>query len=101
MSNRVISLGSRFPVPVEIIPLAEPLLSRELGALGAVVELRRTSAGTTTITDEGNYILDCNFGQIADPEALADRLDRMVGVVEHGLFIGFAPTLVVGQSSAG
>jgi len=51
------------------------------------------------ITDGGNYILDCAFGPIKTPEALADHLDRIVGVVEHGLFIGMATEVHVGGSS--
>ena len=50
----------------------------------------RGSSGRKFITDEGNHILDCNFGQIPDPPALARELESMPGVVEHGLFIGMA-----------
>jgi ribose 5-phosphate isomerase A len=49
------------------------------------------------ITDEGNYILDCSFGSIEDPSALARKLDAMPGVMEHGLFVGLADTLIVGE----
>ena len=49
------------------------------------------------MTDEGNYILDCAFGRIDDPAALAARLDAMPGVVDHGLFVGLADTVVVGR----
>jgi ribose 5-phosphate isomerase A len=93
-TKQVQQLGTRAPVPVEVIPLAAPLVTRAIESWGAEVTMR--GAGTPFITDEGNFILDCGFGLIADPEALALRLDRTVGVVEHGLFLGLGPTLVVG-----
>ena len=95
-SKQVVQLGTRTPVPVEVIPLAAPLVARELRGWGAEVKLRGAEGGTPFISDEGNQILDCHFGLIDDPQALALRLDRLVGVVEHGLFLGLAPTLVVG-----
>ena len=52
--------------------------------------------GEPFITDGGHYILDCAFGGIEDPEALQRRLDGMVGVVEHGLFLGLASRVIVG-----
>jgi ribose 5-phosphate isomerase A len=97
-TKRVAQLGSRTPVPVEVIPLAAPLVTRELQALGAKVTLRGGDTGVAFVSDEGNHILDCEFGLIADPEGLAQRLDRMVGVVEHGLFLDLSPTLVQGAA---
>jgi ribose 5-phosphate isomerase A len=95
-TKAVRQLGTRTAVPVEVIPLAAPLVSRQLQGWGATITLRGAADGTPFISDEGNQILDCNFGPIPDPEALALRLDRLVGVVEHGLFLGLSPTLVVG-----
>ena len=57
--------------------------------------------GAPFVSDEGNQILDCSFGPIADPEDLGRRLDGLVGVVEHGLFLGLAPVLVVGGKPPG
>jgi ribose 5-phosphate isomerase A len=94
-SKPVQQLGGRFPVPVEVIPLARPLIAAALSSSAHVVW--RSQNGQPYVTDEGNHILDCNFGTIADPAALAERLDRMVGVVEHGLFLGFSPTVLVGR----
>lgn len=92
----VASLGVA-PVPVEVTPFAVPVVTRDLTAMGASVTLRPTSTGGAPyVTDGGNHILDCRFGPIGDPEALAARLDGVTGVVEHGLFVGFAPTVVVG-----
>jgi ribose 5-phosphate isomerase A len=96
-SKPVQQLGGRFPVPVEVIPLARPLLARQFAQI-AQVKLRTLAGGSPYVTDEGNQILDCDFGLIADPAALAARLDATVGVVEHGLFLGLAPTVIVGRS---
>ena len=56
-----------------------------------------TAAGTPFITDEGHYILDAHFGAIENPEQVAEILSHTPGVVDHGLFIGMAKTLVVGR----
>jgi len=81
-------LGSRGPVPVEVVPFGWQATARELHALGANPVLRRKSGGEAFISDGGHYILDCAFGPIASPESLARELDHLVGLVEHGLFVG-------------
>jgi ribose 5-phosphate isomerase A len=96
-SKRVAALGARAAVPVEVIPLAAPVLAPALLALGGQPALRRGADGEPTVTAEGNHILDAHFGAIADPAALAARLDGLVGAVEHGLFVGFSPTVLVGD----
>jgi ribose 5-phosphate isomerase A len=95
-TKRVPMLG-KFPVPVEVIKFAEALLAKKITALGAAVKVRSDSSGNPFITDEGNHILDCNFGQIPDPPALACELESMPGVVEHGLFIGMAAVVLIGK----
>ena len=96
--KQVATLGAA-PVPVEVTPFGVALVSRALAAMGGKPALRPGAAGAPYITDGGNQILDCAFGPIADPDALAARLDGTVGVVEHGLFVGFSPTLVVGGAA--
>jgi ribose 5-phosphate isomerase A len=93
--KQVAALGAA-PVPVEVTPFAAPIVARDLVALGGRAVLRATG-GAPYVTDGGNHILDTAFGPIADPDALAARLDGTVGVVEHGLFVGFSPTVVVGD----
>lgn len=93
-SKRVARLG-RFPLPVEVIKFARPVVSRRIAALGADVRLRTNADGKPYLTDENNYILDCHFGEIADAEGLARELSDMPGVVEHGLFIGMASIVLV------
>jgi ribose 5-phosphate isomerase A len=97
-SKRVPVLG-KFPLPVEVIKFARPLIENEITALGAKVELRRNSDGQPYLTDENNYILDCCFGQIRDADALARQLSDMPGVVEHGLFIGMASIVLVADGN--
>lgn len=94
-TKRVPVLGARMPVPVEVTPFAVPVVDRALTAMGAAVVRRVSSDGAPYVTDGGNQILDCRFGPIADPATLGARLKAMVGVVEHGLFVGFAPTVIV------
>lgn len=94
-TKRVPVLGARMPVPVEVTPFAVPVVDRALTAMGAAVARRAAADGAPYVTDGGNQILDCRFGPIADPATLGARLKAMVGVVEHGLFVGFAPTVIV------
>ena len=72
-------------------------MAREITALGAKVELRKDASGQAYLTDEGNHILDCSFGKIPDPPALARQLSDMPGIVEHGLFIGMASVVMMAK----
>jgi ribose 5-phosphate isomerase A len=96
-SSKLVPVLGKFPVPVETIKFAEALVAKKIRALGAAVTVRGASSGKAFVTDEGNHILDCNFGQIADPSALARALENMPGVVEHGLFIGMAAVALIGR----
>jgi ribose 5-phosphate isomerase A len=98
-SSKQVSVLGKFPLPVEVIPFAEAVVSKKISALGATVQLRRNKAGEPFITDEGHHILDCHFGQIPDPPALAYTLSEMPGVVEHGLFINLAHVVLLGKGS--
>jgi ribose 5-phosphate isomerase A len=94
-SKLVARLGSRASLPIEVIPLAAPLIARRLQSMGGSGTLRTTVAGETYITDNGNYLLDWHFGPLADPQALDLALLRMPGIVDHGLFLGMANVAVV------
>jgi len=98
-STKLVPALGKFPLPVEIIPFAEVVLEKKITALGASCKLRNRADGTAFVTDEGHHILDCSFGKIADPPALARSLNEMPGVVEHGLFIGIAKLALVGKGS--
>ncbi len=91
-------LGTRWPVPVEVLPFGWRSQAAYLESLGAEVVLRRGPDGTLFHTDQGNWILDCRFGPIASPSRLADRLQGRAGILEHGLFVGLATDLVVAGS---
>jgi ribose 5-phosphate isomerase A len=93
-SKQVAHLG-KFPLPVEVIPFAQSLIAKRISALGAKVSLR--GADNPFVTDEGHHILDCTFGEIFDPAALATKLKAIPGVVEHGLFIGMAEMALIGK----
>ena len=93
-SSKQVAVLGKFPLPVEVIPFAQPLVAKRVTALGATVKLRRDAKGNPFVTDEGHHILDCSFGQIPDPPALARKLSDMPGVVEHGLFIELATVVL-------
>ena len=97
-SKRVERLG-KFPLPVEVIKFAQALVAKRISALGAEVSLRTNPDGDAFVTDENNHILDCRFGEIQDPDALARQLSEMPGVVEHGLFIGIASVALFARGS--
>ena len=95
-SKQVKRLG-KFPLPVEVIPFAQSLIKQHIEGLGAKVSLRSYAYGNPYVTDESHHILDCTFGEIPDPPALAEKLCGIPGVVEHGLFIGMAEMALIGK----
>jgi ribose 5-phosphate isomerase A len=92
-------LGTRWGVPVEVLPFGWRAQVLYLESLGATVALRRSADGSVFTTDQGNYILDCRFGPIPNPRALAAQLDARAGIVEHGLFVGLASEVIVAGAS--
>lgn len=84
-SKRVDVLG-KFPLPVEIAPFAFELTIRNIEKLGCTVKIRNKE-GRDFVTDNGNYIADCNFNEIPDPLSLSNDLHEIPGVLETGLFI--------------
>ena len=92
-------LGAHRPVPVEVVAFGLEATQTALEVLGASVRLRLSPAGDPFITDSGNHILDCNFGLIAEPARLEERIKRVIGVVESGLFIGRADSVFVADAA--
>jgi ribose 5-phosphate isomerase A len=88
-------LGTHRALPVEVAQFGWRPEAEYLDDMGATVTLRRGADGAEFVTDEGNWILDCAFGPIADPARLAARLDRRAGIVDHGLFLGLATDLLI------
>ena len=95
-SSKVVERLGQFPLPVEVIQMALPLVQHKLTALGIRPSLRASASGSPYLTDEGNYILDCTCNEIEQPEELAASIRAIVGVVEHGLFLGMATEALIG-----
>lgn len=90
-SKRVRKLGTKAPLPVEVVPFAWTTHNEFFRKLGAEPVLRRTADGEPYRTDGGHYIVDCRFPRgMADPSAVGRALDRRPGIVDHGLFLGMA-----------
>ncbi|MBZ0294859.1 MAG: ribose-5-phosphate isomerase RpiA [Anaerolineae bacterium] len=90
-------LGMKWAVPVEVVPFGWRSQYQFLESLGAQVTLRQRN-GETYHTDQGNVILDCDFGAIEDVESLGTRIKTRTGIVEHGLFLGLATDVIVAGS---
>ncbi len=88
-------LGTGFPLPIEILPFSAAPAADRVRELGATVILRRGKLGPV-ITDNGNFILDADFGPIDDPAGLELELKSIPGVLETGLFLGYADLAYVG-----
>jgi ribose 5-phosphate isomerase A len=96
-SGKIVPVLGKFPLPVEVISFARTVVERKIVALGGSPKLRTRADGSPYLTDNGNQILDCSFGKIADASALALTLSNIPGIVEHGLFIGLAKVALVGR----
>ena len=90
-------LGEKWAVPIEVIKFAVGIETEYLKKIGGKPVLRMEGK-KPFVTDEGNYILDTNFGILKNPELLADMLNERAGIVEHGLFIGLAEKVIVAKS---
>ena len=88
-------LGTRHPVPVELLAFGWRSQARFLESLQAKISVRKNPDGSQFATDSGNMILDCDFGPIADPANLANRLSGRAGIVEHGLFLEMATDVII------
>ncbi len=104
-SSKHVDVLGRFPLPIEVVdfglPAMLPRIEAAIAQAGCVgpLALRRDAAGAPYVTDQGNLILDARLGRIPDPIRLATALDAVVGVVEHGLFLGFARRVVLADPS--
>jgi ribose 5-phosphate isomerase A len=101
-SSKLVRKLGAFPLPIEVIPLGHGTtrgriirVSEALGYSGLAPRLRMKD-GAIFVTDNGNYIYDCPYGVITDARKLAAALSPITGVVEHGLFVDLATTLVIG-----
>ena len=88
-------LGTKWAVPVEIIPSSRETLTKYLSTLGSEPVLRKTISGDIYYTEHGNMIIDANFGPIDDLLSLSLSLSNRTGIVEHGLFLNLATDLII------
>lgn len=98
-SSKKVDLLGKFTVPIEVIPYAQNYVLGQLWKLNGTGKIRLVD-GQPLITEQGNVLIDGDFGLIRDPAALADALIRIVGVVEHGLFINIATQVIMGVDDA-
>ncbi len=96
-SKKVKKLGA-FTVPVEVIPLAYQYVSDQINALGGKGILRSVE-GKTFVTDNGNLIIDADFGLIDDPAKLAADLNQINGLLAHGLFINITSKVIMSEGT--
>lgn len=99
-SKPVEQLGA-FPVPLEVVPFAMPWVMDRIESLGASPAQRmdRELPNRPYLTDQQNYILDCRFQEIERPAELASELEKIPGIVEHGLFIGYARAALIARGA--
>lgn len=97
-SKMVVQLGTRCPLPIEVLPFGWEATSRSILALDGQPELRFADEKPFQ-TDQGNYILNTTFDGISDAPRLAAQLDAIPGVLGHGLFLNLATSVIVGTDS--
>ncbi len=100
-SSKLVQQLGAFPLPVEIVPFTLPWAMDEIAKIGGnpVLRMRPDSGAQPYFTDQQNYILDCKFGVIESPADLAARLEKIPGIAEHGLFLGYANAALIARGS--
>jgi ribose 5-phosphate isomerase A len=93
----VATLGTSRKIPAEILPFGWQTTCRHLEELGGRIQARRGQDGEILHSDNGNFLVDADFGPIADPAALASRLDGVTGLLEHGLFVDMVEVAFVAR----
>lgn len=96
-SKKTDILGKKFHLPVEVIPYAIDAVQDKLKNISVQSVLRITESGKPFITDEGNYILDCDTGEILNVESFYQALQNITGIVENGLFIHMTDMVIEGN----
>jgi len=98
-SSKIVDrLGSSFPVPVEVIPMAIAPVMRAIKKLGGQPELRMgVKKAGPVITDQGNMVIDVKFDNISDPASLEKTLNNIPGVLENGIFVGVTDLVLIGE----
>jgi ribose 5-phosphate isomerase A len=98
-SKNAKQLGLAFNLPVEVIPFASNAVRLQIKNLGGTSTIRQRE-GKVFVTDQGNWILDVDFGHITEPRKLSESLNELVGVVCYGLFIDLVDMVIVGKDDS-
>ncbi len=93
--TKLVKQLGKFPLPVEVIPFGLKATKNTIENLGCKGEIRTTDGKNKYQTDNGNYIIDCNFGNIENPEEINQCINMIPGVVDNGLFIKLANRILV------
>jgi len=89
-------LGAGRPLPIEVLPFARTYVSDAVRALGGEPVVRIAANGIPVLSDQANLLIDCRFGPITDPVALAGELTAVPGMLGHGLFLSEIDALFIG-----
>ncbi len=95
--SKIVTRLGKAPLPVEVLPFGWMATRAHLKRLPSRARLREKD-GSPFVSDNRNYIIDCQFRQIADPAQLEEDINTIAGVVENGLFVGLAHTVIVGSA---
>jgi ribose 5-phosphate isomerase A len=98
-SSKVVDQIGKALLPVEVLPFALSFVASQIGERGGKPTVRQRLGGGCYLTDQGNAVLDCAFGQINEPVGLSESLSAIPGVLGHGLFIDEVDALYVGRSA--
>ncbi len=90
------NLGEKWSVPVEVLPFGWRAEANYLETMGASWQIRKTIENQVYLTDQDNYILDCQFGIMKHPGEISDILDKRAGILGNGLFINLATDVIIG-----
>ncbi|MDZ4818092.1 MAG: ribose-5-phosphate isomerase RpiA [Planctomycetota bacterium] len=91
-------LGTRWPLPIEVLPFGWQAQARWLTEQGGAPKLRQNKDGSPYLTDQENYILDTAFGPIADANQLAALIKTRAGILEHGLFLNLTSDVIIARA---
>jgi len=97
--SKLVERLGRGALPVEVVPFEWQSTARRIESLGASATLRLRPDGGAFVTEGGHYIVDCAFGPIPSAGSLDRELNGIVGVVEHGLFLGLTDQVCVGRAA--
>jgi ribose 5-phosphate isomerase A len=100
-ASKLVQMLGAFPLPVEVIPFTVPWVMDEILKIGGspVLRMKPDSGSEPYLTDQQNYILDSKFEPIESPADLASRLEKIPGIAEHGLFLGYANSALIARGS--